>query len=62
MNGETKDALAQRWAQVERVAAELPTQVQDALRMARHRAGNARLPVVQAGDVVFVALSDFTAL
>lgn len=57
MNGET-----QKWAQVECVDVELPSQVGEALRTARQRAGTARLPVVRAGlDVVCIALADFTA-
>jgi len=50
-----------RWAHVEHADVELPAQVEEALRMARQRAGDARLPVVLTGDVVCVALVDFTA-
>jgi len=50
----------EQWAHVERADVELPAQVEEALRMARQRAGDARLPVVLAGDVVLVALADFT--
>jgi len=49
-----------RWAHVEHAAVELSPQAEETLRMARQRAGDARLPVVLAGDVVCVTLADFT--
>jgi len=51
----------EQWAHVARVDVKLPAQVEEALRVARQRAGAARLPVVRAGGVVCLALADFTA-
>lgn len=50
-----------RWAHVEHADVHLPAQVEDAIRVARLRAGDNRLPVVLAGDVVLLSVADFTA-